>query len=127
MNNKLMLEFSDMVHEILHGHIINLDSKMLHSVLGINTEAGEILDLVKKNMYYGKNLDLLDMKEEIGDLLFYIQSLCEAIGTSFDEIMRINIAKLRTRYPNGYTQDKALVRDKKLERRRMEKQDGREL
>jgi NTP pyrophosphatase (non-canonical NTP hydrolase) len=124
MNDELMLKFSKMVNEICQSRILNLDSKMLHSVLGIGTEAGEILDIIKKNMFYGKEIDNLHLKEEIGDLLFYIQDLCINIGTSFEEVLKINIAKLRTRYPNGYTQQNALIRDLKLERLNMNKVDN---
>lgn len=120
MNKEVHDKFASLVHNLMQGRIHNLDSNLIHAVLGIGTEAGEIQDLVKKNMFYNKPLDILALKEECSDLLHYIQMLLEATDSSLEEIMAINVAKLTTRYPNGYTRDKALVRDKAAERRAME-------
>jgi len=121
VNKEVHDKFAILVHNLMQGRIYNLDSNLIHAVLGIGTEAGEIQDLVKKNMFYNKPLDILTLKEECSDLLHYIQMLIEATGSSLEEIMAINIAKLTTRYPDGYTRDKALVRDKVAERKAMEK------
>lgn len=113
--------FAKMVHNLMQGRIHNLDSELLHAALGMGTESGEIQTIVKRNMFYNEPIDILALKAELGDLLHYIQMCAEAVGSSIEEIMAINIAKLTTRYPNGYTRDKALVRDKMAERIAMEK------
>lgn len=116
---KVEADFSSLVHHLLQGKIHNLDSKLLHAILGIGTEAGEVQDLIKKSMYYSKPFDKLTLKEELSDLLFYIQAAAECINSSLGEIMAINVAKLSTRYPNGYSHDKAIVRDKEAELKAM--------
>jgi NTP pyrophosphatase (non-canonical NTP hydrolase) len=120
MNKEVHDKFTSLVRDLMQGRIHNLDSNLIHAVLGIGTEAGEIQDLVKKNMFYNKSLDILTLKEECSDLLHYIQMLVGAVDSSLEEIMAINIAKLTTRYPEGYTRDKALIRDKVAERKAME-------
>jgi len=91
-----------------------------HGILGIATEAGELLDALKKAIFYGKPLDLVNIKEEIGDAMWYIALICKANGWTFEEIQQQNIAKLKARYPDKFTQDKALNRDLPKEREVLE-------
>ena len=89
---------------------------LLHSCMGICTESGELMDAVKKTIVYGKALDVVNVKEEIGDLFWYIGLLCNSLGLSFEEIWETNIAKLRKRYPQNFTEAAALDRDLSAER-----------
>lgn len=85
-----------------------------HAALGIATEAGELCDAIKKNVIYNKKLDTENVVEEIGDLLFYIQMVCNTLGISLDTCMTHNVLKLNKRYPTGYSDQAAQERaDKK--------------
>lgn len=86
-------------------------SDVVHAAIGIATEAGEFLDPVKKFIFYGKPFDLTNMDEEIGDLLWYIGIYLNARGKTFEQVMQQNIDKLRTRYPEKFTEAHALHRD----------------
>lgn len=88
----------------------------LHAALGITTEAGEIADLLKRWLFYGKVFTQQQMEEEIGDLLWYIALAADAVGLNMEVIMERNIAKLKARYPDRFTQDAALNRDADRER-----------
>lgn len=103
----------------------NNDSFMdiLHGAIGISTEAGELLDAIKKHIYYGKKLDLINVKEEIGDIFWYTALICSRLNVSFEEIMRTNIEKLKARYPNKFTEDKAINRDIERERSILENEE----
>lgn len=91
--------------------------RLLHAAMGIQTEGGELTDALKKHLFYGKNLDLVNLKEELGDLFWYIAILCDALGErNFTNIMQTNIKKLRTRYPEAFTEEKAENRDLGAER-----------
>lgn len=92
----------------------------LHMVLGIQTEAAEIADVYKKHIAYGKDLDLVNVKEEIGDILWYIANLCTLKGWDLGEILQSNIDKLEIRYPEKFTNENALNRDLKEERKVLE-------
>ncbi len=96
------------------------DKELLHAGMGLCTEAGEFLDALKKNIFYGKELDEVNLKEEIGDLLWYIALGCNALGTTIDECQAVNIDKLRERYPEGFKKGDALNRDLNVERKILE-------
>jgi|DEB0MinimDraft_6_1074348.scaffolds.fasta_scaffold55822_3 NTP pyrophosphatase (non-canonical NTP hydrolase) len=94
--------------------------RLLHAGLGVATEAAEIADILKKHVYYGKPLDKTHLKEEIGDVLYYLAIAIDALDSDFQTLKDANIAKLKTRYPDGFEKNKALKRDVEAEYRAME-------
>ena len=82
------------------------DAHILHMAVGVSGESGELLDAIKKAVIYRKELDVENVKEEIGDCLFYLQGLCNAIDYSLSEAMTDNKAKLEKRYSSGEYSDK---------------------
>jgi len=90
--------------------------RILHAAMGLVTESGELLDALKKATYYGKELDLTNVKEEAGDILWYLAILFDALGTSFEEEQARVIAKLRTRFPDKFTEEAAENRNLDAER-----------
>ncbi len=87
---------------------------ILHAQLGISSESGEIADAVKKSLAYRQPLDLLNIKEECGDLLWYISLMLEGCGYTLEDCMAENIDKLKLRYPEKFTEQDAFERkDKK--------------
>lgn len=97
---------------------------LLHGALGVATEAGELLDVIKKNHAYGRELDHTNIREEIGDVLWYLALLARATGSSLDSIAEANVAKLRTRYPEKFTTHHAINRNLAAERATLETYDG---
>jgi len=95
---------------------------LLHSAMGISTEAGELLDNVKKTTFYGKPLDVVNLKEELGDMFWYAALLCNYLDTSFEEVMSANIDKLKVRYPEKWTHDKAINRNTEAEMKAVSKE-----
>lgn len=83
---------------------------MMHAAIGISGEGGEILDTCKKTWIYNKPLDLENVKEELGDILFYMQAACNFLGISIQDLMISNMEKLNKRYPKGYTDQAAQER-----------------
>ncbi len=92
-------------------------TRILHAVMGLCTEASEALDAVKKHVFYGKDLDHANLKEELGDIFWYAAILADELGLSFDEIQKTNIQKLKSRYKKGFTEDAAVNRDLDKERK----------
>ncbi|AHX01149.1 putative mazG pyrophosphohydrolase [Nitrincola phage 1M3-16] len=88
-----------------------VDSRILHAAIGCVTESGEMLDALKKSIFYGKELDLVNIKEEAGDILWYLAILFDALGTNFEAEQERVINKLRARYPEKFTEYDAEVRD----------------
>ena len=85
----------------------NLD----HALYGMASETGEIADCIKKHVIYGKPLDEVNLREELGDLMFYVCLACNTMGWQLSEILDENDAKLQKRYPIGkYTDEHATLR-----------------
>lgn len=84
--------------------------RMVHAALGIATEAGEIGTTIKAYWIYGKPLDVTNLIEEVGDLLFYVQALANEAGFTLEDCMEANVEKLILRYPDGYSDQAAIER-----------------
>lgn len=87
------------------------DVNLVHGAVGLSTEANEILDAVKKHIFYGKPIDPVNIKEEIGDCLWYMALIANHCDFTFEEAMQSNIAKLKARYPDQFDETKAIHRD----------------
>lgn len=98
---------------------IDLDV-LLHAFMGVTTEIGENTDVLKKSLMYGKSIDRINVLEEFGDKLWYVAIGLKAAGFTIEEAMERNIAKLRKRYPGGFSEDKAINRDLDAERKVLE-------
>jgi NTP pyrophosphatase (non-canonical NTP hydrolase) len=96
-------------------------SRLLHAALGLCTEAGELQDQIKRHLMYGKDFDPTNVMEECGDLLWYIALALDATGYSLSDCMERNINKLRARYPEKFTSERALNRDLDAEREMLER------
>lgn len=81
-----------------------------HSLHGLVSEVGEIADIIKRHIIYEQRFDRENMKEELGDLMWYIALMCRLNGFSLAEIMHENIVKLRKRYPEKFTPEAAVAR-----------------
>lgn len=92
------------------------EARALHAIMGLTTEVGELTDIWKRRIFYGREIDLVNAREEIGDMLWYLAILCDCVGTTIPAEQARNIAKLRARYPERFTDDKALCRDLVAER-----------
>lgn len=87
---------------------------LLNGVMGLAEEAAEVLGLIKKHRFHKKELNRDALIKELGDVRWYLELICVAIDTTTEQIEETNVAKLRIRYPNGFTaQDAELRRDVK--------------
>ena len=75
---------------------------LVNGVMGLNGEAGECIDLVKKHLFQGKPLDKEHLAKELGDVAWYLAITAKGIGYDLETIMQMNIDKLLARYPNGF-------------------------
>ena len=76
---------------------------LAYGILGIVGEAGEVAEKVKKFIRGDKGeLDIDDLKKELGDVMWYIQFVCQALGFTMEEVASLNIAKLRKRHGEKY-------------------------
>ena len=95
----------------LLSRITNLDieqdadvPRLLTAALGLTAESGEFTEVVKKIILQGKPYNeenVFHMKRELGDICWYLAQACMALDTTFDEIIEMNVDKLKARYPGG--------------------------
>jgi len=83
---------------------------LLNGALGITGEAGEVADMIKKHVFHGHDLDTDALVKEIGDVCWYVALLCTAIGVDLASVMEKNIKKLKTRYPEGFSEEASINR-----------------
>lgn len=81
--------------------LANRQDELLHAVIGVGGESGELLDCVKKHVYYDKPLDVKNILEEAGDVLFYLKAMLMLLGLDITEVEAYNFKKLSARYPDG--------------------------
>ena len=93
---------------------------LLHAIMGMQTESAEMTDAIKKHIFYGKELDEVNLFEEIGDQFWYCAIALNALGKTFEEAMQANIDKLSARYPDKFTEEAATNRDLDKEREILE-------
>ncbi len=94
-----------------------------HAIMGIDTEGAELSDALKRHYFYGTPLDKVNLKEEVGDLMYYIQLLAQANGFTIEEAMDTNEAKLNARYGDKFSEESAVNRDLDKEREILEEGD----
>lgn len=91
-------------------------ARLIHASMGLVTEAAEFQDALKKSLFYGKTLDKTNLKEELGDLLWYMAIAMDELNTDFDAEQDRVIRKLKARYPSKFENDLAENRDLVKER-----------
>lgn len=94
--------------------------RLLHAAMGMCTEAGEFQDMLKRFFFYHKELDVINLIEELGDMLWYVGLACDVLEVTLEEVMTRNINKLRERYPEKFDEVKAIFRDLDTERKTLE-------
>ncbi len=83
--------------------------KIIHGVLGLNSEAGEVSGILQK-VYLGQDISTEYLMKELGDCMWMIAEICTAIDCTIEEVCEMNIEKLQKRYPDRFSADKSLHR-----------------
>lgn len=76
--------------------------ELVMGCLGLSGEVGELVDMVKKSIFHGTLFDETHFKKELGDIMWYMALICHTFGYDLDEILEMNIDKLKARYPEGF-------------------------
>ena len=94
--------------------------RLQHAQIGIASEGGELAGALKKVLFYGRELDTVNVAEELGDLLWYMALAANELGISLESIMERNIAKLAKRYGDKFSEERATTRNLHIERNILE-------
>lgn len=85
--------------------------RILNGLMGLNGEAGEAIDILKKSLFHGHELDREHLAKELGDVAWYLAVSADAIGYKLEDILQMNVNKLRARYPEGFDTERSQHRD----------------
>ena len=83
---------------------------LINGVMGLCGESGEAIDIVKKHLAQGHELDRDALIKELGDIAWYLAETATVLGVSLEEVLTLNIEKLKKRYPDGFDVDKSIER-----------------
>ena len=83
---------------------------LINSVMGLCGESGEAIDIVKKWMAQGHELDKAHLAKELGDIAWYLAEAATALDLDLEDILQANIEKLKKRYPEGFSCERSRVR-----------------
>lgn len=91
--------------------------RLLHGMIGLSNEAGEITSIIQKRYWYGKPISDEEMaakiKDEAGDVCWHLMQVLSSFGVKFSEVLEANLAKLKVRYPDaGWTEEACENRDR---------------
>lgn len=79
------------------------DSQQLQNgLMGLNGESGECIDILKKHLFQGHDLDKYHIAKELGDVAWYLAVSAQALGFDLETILQMNVEKLKARYPHGF-------------------------
>lgn len=84
---------------------LDLESQLLHGVLGLAGEVGELTDMVKKEVYQGHDIDEEKAFSELGDIVWHLFEVMDVFDITLEEIMELNIQKRLHRYPDGFSEE----------------------
>lgn len=99
-----------LVDKALDTSVVDIGS-LINGCLGLAGETGEALDIVKKWVFHRSELDIEHFKKELGDVMWYMATICTAMGFELEEILEMNIEKLKKRYPDGFNVERANNRE----------------
>lgn len=91
-----------------------LDNKnvLINGVMGLCGEAGEAIDIVKKHLAQGHELDRQALIKELGDVAWYLAETAYALDVPLEDVLAANIEKLCARYPQGFEAERSIARDR---------------
>lgn len=102
-------EYQTLAARTINGKL-QTSAKQFHALFGMASEVGEVHGLYQK-LHQGHGLNMLHVKKELGDILWFIAEFCTASGWKLEDIAKINIEKLKGRYPDGFTEVESIHRD----------------
>ena len=89
-----------------------LDKKdiLINGVMGLCGESGEVIDIVKKHLAQGHELDKEKIIKELGDVAWYMAEIATVLEVDLEEVLILNIEKLKKRYPEGFDTNRSVNR-----------------
>ena len=84
---------------------------LINAVMGLCGESGEAIDIVKKYLHQGHELDREKLIKELGDIAWYLAEAATALNIDLETVLERNIEKLKSRYPEGFSAERSIHRN----------------
>lgn len=91
---------------------LNMEEQILDCALGLTGESGEVADLIKKWKFQGHSLNFEHIAKELGDVAWYLAVMAWFCGYDLETVLKMNVQKLKNRYPDGFEKKKSICRKK---------------
>lgn len=106
------MTINEYMHEALRtANGLNEKDLLINGVMGLCGESGECVDLMKKHLFQGHELDTEHMAKELGDVAWYLAVSAYALGYDLESVLQMNVDKLRKRYPEGFDSNRSQHRE----------------
>ena len=102
-------EYQQLAMHTLNPHLSRKDV-LINGVMGLCGEAGEAIDIVKKHLAQGHELDREGLIKELGDVAWYLAETAWALDVPLEAVLQRNLDKLRARYPDGFDSERSIGR-----------------
>ena len=109
VNNMKINEYQELAMTTLNKDLSKKDV-LINAVMGLCGESGEAIDIVKKHLHQGHELDKEKLIKELGDIAWYLAEAATALDLNLEDIFQANIEKLKKRYPEGFEKEKSINR-----------------
>ena len=103
-------EYQSLAMRTLNSELSKKDI-LINGVMGLCGESGEAIDIVKKHLAQGHELDREKLIKELGDVAWYLAETAYALDVPLEEVLQRNIDKLRARYPQGFEASRSIDRE----------------
>lgn len=100
-------EYQELALRTLNKSLLNKDI-LINGVMGLCGESGEAIDIVKKHLAHGHELDRNHLIEELGDIAWYLAETAYSLDIDLESVLKQNIEKLKKRYPNGFDKERSI-------------------
>ena len=84
---------------------------LMNALMGLCGESGEAIDLMKKHLYQGHDLDKEKLVKELGDIAWYLAEAATGLNIDLGEVLQRNLDKLHARYPQGFSTERSMHRE----------------
>lgn len=102
-------EYQELAMRTLNKELSKKDI-LINGVMGLCGEAGEVIDIVKKHLAQGHELDKNKIAKELGDVAWYLAEIAYVLDLKLEDILQMNIDKLKKRFPDGFTVEDSIIR-----------------
>lgn len=100
-------EYQELALRTLNKSLSNKEI-LINGVMGLCGESGEAIDIVKKHLAHGHELDKNHLIEELGDIAWYLVETAYSLDIDLESVLKQNIEKLKKRYPNGFDKERSI-------------------